>query len=178
MRAWIIGVLAALFAFSAVEVQADTLLSAGYNIGHDMEESFTLMLREELGDRKYAVGFGWVGPIRRQACPRPDCLWEMKSQMFVSAERIFRLKNLSFVENVALIKNLSFGIGPSYWSRKTVLMSSHLNAKLSVWYDIGKYGQVGIVHFSNGGSGDTITVKHLTRQFNLGLNMVTIDVRF
>jgi len=150
----------ALFCFFAGESKAEIQIELGpTNISGDWVGG-ALVLSERFG--KYDFGIGYVSEQDiNVTCGPPllksdKCNFDIRENIFVHAQRIFRFKWCEF------------GIGPSYWQNTSRILGKNFNFSLMLGCAISEKSFIRIRHVSNAGSGTP----------NLGQDLLTVGWRF
>ena len=119
-----------------------------------------LVLSERFG--KYDLGIGYVSEQDINVTCGPHlpatskCDFDVKENIFVHVQRIFRFKRCEF------------GIGPSYWQNTSRIFGKNFNFSLMLGCAISEKSFIRIRHVSNAGSGTP----------NLGQDLLTVGWRF
>lgn len=149
---------------------AQTVIEIGTNfVSGGATKSGTLLIQKRW-QGKYVVGVGYISPQEIDTCGRPDCQWKISRQFMIGAERLFSWRRLSI------------GIGLYYFEHVHRISSANLNARSSLEFAVTNRFAVKASHFSNGGTGRTITICNdvtcLRNKFNPGMNTLTLVWRF
>jgi hypothetical protein len=171
---------ALLFLFALLQpANAETRFEVGANFASgDFTKSGTLIVQERWG--KYGLSFGYVASQTVDGCgdhPRQSaCIFPVREQLIVGAERIFTLGNFAF------------RVGPYVFSTTNRISSAKLNGRVAAEYRLNDFlflkdPTVMISHFSNGGSGEVIKIENPAGvihkgRFNMGLDGIFITGRF
>jgi hypothetical protein len=139
---------------------ADFYIEGGpTNLSYDWAgHSYILTERQ----KKFDFSLGWVSKQNVHATcgphlPRSErCWFDIRQNMFVSVQRIAR------------IKRCELGVGPAYFANKSRVTGSHLIIGVMAGCNLSNHIFVRFRHYSNAGIASP----------NLGLDLFTIGYRF
>jgi hypothetical protein len=153
--AFVIGVLLLLLIWLGSEARSETVFEIGPSfVSYENTEALTVVLQERFGEGKYAVGLGYVDDQKLDTCGRPDCQWNVGSQLFVGVERLVTPSFGNFLDNVTI------GVGAYWFQSKSRISTANLNVRLTVEVDITDRIFVVLSHFSNGGTGEVVKLTN------------------
>ncbi len=189
---YVIATLIFIFAFLFNEAEgAETWGEIGPSIiSNQYSNSFTLILQERWNN-KYAISLGYISEQHFNTCPelanRPDCIWDVRSQLMIGAERLihgnFDSKWLQWMNR------LTFSIGPYWFQNKNRITSCHFNIRLALDVRIADRISAKVGHFSHGGACGEITLVNpndtrgpepipIIGDWNLGQDAILFTWRF
>lgn len=139
---------------------AETYIEIGPSIiSYQFSNSFTFILQERWNN-KYAVALGIISEQHFNTCPksldRPDCVWDIKQQLLVGAERIIQ----GNFETLTWLNRVSFSVGPYWFQRSTRISSCNFNIRLGLDVKLWNRASIKFSHFSHGGTCDDITLEN------------------
>jgi len=154
---WVLAFILLWFFFLSKEAKPETVIEFGPSIlKNEHTESFTLIVQERWAG-KYAISIGYISSQHFNACGNhpttKSCVWELQEQLLVGAERI-----VTGNFNTAWLNRLSLSIGPYWIQNKNRVSSSNFLIRLGLDIRLWDRASIKISHFSNGGSGEEITI--------------------
>ncbi len=158
-----IATLIFIFAFLFNEAEgAETWGELGPSIiSYEHSDSFTLLLQERWNN-KYAVALGYISEQHFNTCPslenRPDCIWDVRSQLMIGAERLIQGNFDS--EWLGWANRLTFSIGPYWFQNTNRVTSCHFNIRLTLAIELWEGAAIKAGHFSHGGTCKEITLEN------------------
>jgi hypothetical protein len=145
----------------AREANAEVQVEAGpTNLSYDWAHGYTFLISEQFG--KYNLGLGFISDQRAVVTCGPHlprssrCIFQIRNNIFVQAERIVRYKECEL------------GLGPAYFNNTSRITASHFNIGLMVGCNLSERVFVRLRHWSNAGAASP----------NLGQDVITIGWRF
>lgn len=145
-------------------VKADTLTEIGPSqIADNFSSGVMLTLSERVNDR-YDFTVGYISEQVFKACERPDCRWDIRSQIFVGTELLI---------TSPWTDKLRLGLGPYYFQNADRVGTTNFRMGLSVEYRFNRRFGFRARHFSTAGSGPDIEICRpdfgcLTNDWNTG----------
>lgn len=132
-------------------------------VGTNFSNAAMLTLTDRIND-KYDLTIGYISNQRFSVCDRPDCTWNVKTQIFVGGE---------YLVTSPWTDKLRLGLGPYYFQRQDRIGTSNFRMGLSIEYRLNERFGLRARHFSNAGSGPNITICRdefgcLTNDWNTG----------
>lgn len=131
-------ILLGLLSFNIVEAQ--TRLEMGPAIlSEELSDGISVLLVERFSG-KYDIGIGFIGEQFVDTCGRIDCQFDIRENIFIFGQRIFKYKKVEFGIGFALFQNTNRALGCK--GTLPLMLAYRLSDRFYLLYR----------HFSNAGS--------------------------
>lgn len=145
-------ILVALFLLTFIwwgSARADALVEIGpAQVGATVSTGVMLTLSERINDR-YDFTVGYISDQEFHSCPREDCVWMIRPQLFFGAELLM---------SSPWTDKLKLGLGPYYFQNVDRVATTHFRMGLSLEYRFTERFGIRARHFSNAGSGQDVEI--------------------
>ena len=132
-------------------------------VGDNLSSGAMITLTSRVDD-KYDLTLGYITDQTFSVCDRPDCMWNVKAQIFFGGE---------YLVAAPWTDKLRLGIGPYYFQRPDRIGTSNFRVGLSLEYRFNDRIGIRARHFSLAGSGPELTICRedygcITNDWNTG----------
>jgi len=118
---------------------ANTRVAVGPTIITNHDTNSVTVLVQQVFKEKFRATAGYISPLHVQTCDRPDCVWDIDSQLLAGLEYVFQGKRFSF------------SVGPYLFENEDRITSCRLLWRLGPEVKINDWLSLGLSHFTNAG---------------------------